>query len=134
MPHPLLVVADVRASSRFYHRLLDRPADTDQSHPHRQEYDRVVDANGAVLLELHRQGAEHGNPIDDWLAQPLPEVRGAGVVLHFEVRDLAAAEGRLRELGTESIGGSCNYPDGSSRLLLRDPDGYAVALFQAGGR
>ena len=127
MPFPLLVVSDVPASSRFYHRLLDCPPDTDQSHPHRQEYDRVLDADGAVLLELHRQGAEHGNPIDDWLSGQPPGA--AGVVLHFAVADLAAAEARVRELGTESMGGVCEYPDGSCRLLLRDPDGYAIALF-----
>ncbi|MBV8085306.1 MAG: hypothetical protein JO247_10885 [Chloroflexi bacterium] len=127
MPYPLLAVSDVPASSGFYHRLLDRPPDTDQSHPHRREYDRVVDVDGNLLLELHRQGAEHGNPIDDWLAGRVPGA--AGVVLHFAVDDLTAAESRLRELGVAPIGSIIEYPDGSSRLLLLDPDGYAIALY-----
>jgi predicted enzyme related to lactoylglutathione lyase len=130
MRHALIAVADVPASSRFYQRLLACRTDTDADHPHRLEYDRIVDGDGALVLELH-SAVDHGTPIDDWLSQPVRGPRGEGIVLHFQVDDLTAAEARIRELGAETVGDVYAYPDGTSRLIVRDPDGYVVALYSA---
>ena len=104
MAHPLIAVKNVPASSQFYQRLLCCGTDTDANHPHRLEYDRIVAPNGALLLELHAWGDPHGTPIDGWLSKPTGERRGDGVVLHFDVDDMAAAEARATELAAETIG------------------------------
>jgi catechol 2,3-dioxygenase-like lactoylglutathione lyase family enzyme len=129
-PQPLIAVADVEASSRWYQRLLGC-----QSAHGGPEYERLV-ANGALVLQLHRFEVEHhhlpiGNPAD----RPY----GNGVLLWFEVDDFDAAARRATELGAEVVmPRHRNPPDGQGgpnhwELWLRDPDGYMVVIASPDG-
>lgn len=46
----------------------------------------------------------------------------------FLVDDVAAAAGRLEELGIPTLGPPKMRPDGAPQLFLRDPDGHLVEL------
>jgi catechol 2,3-dioxygenase-like lactoylglutathione lyase family enzyme len=129
-PQPLIAVADVEASSRWYQRLLGC-----QSAHGGPEYERLV-ANGVLVLQLHRFEVEHhhlpiGNPAD----RPY----GNGVLLWFEVDDFDAAARRATELGAEIVmPRHRNPPDGQGgpnhwELWLRDPDGYMVVIASPDG-
>jgi catechol 2,3-dioxygenase-like lactoylglutathione lyase family enzyme len=129
-PQPLIAVADVEASSRWYQRLLGC-----QSAHGGSEYERLV-ANGALVLQLHRFEVEHhhlpiGNPAD----RPY----GNGVLLWFEVDDFDAAARRATELGAEILmPRHRNPPDGQGgpnhwEIWLRDPDGYMVVIASPDG-
>ena len=118
-PQPLLVVADVPASSRWYQQLLGAA-----SNHGGDEYDQLV-VGEEIVLQLHtRDGdAAHGP-----LAAPEVAV-GNGVAVWFELADLDAALGRAA-----GIGASIERPVHVNPLAhhreawLRDPDGYRVVL------
>ena len=129
-PQPLIAVADVESSSRWYQRLLGC-----RSVHGGPEYDRLV-ANGALILQLHRFEVEHhhlpiGNPAD--------KPYGNGVLLWFEVDDFDAAIGRAEELHAEIVlPRHRNPPDGKGgpnhwECWLRDPDGYMVVIASPDG-
>ena len=91
-PQPLIAVADVESSSRWYQRLLGC-----RSAHGGPEYERLV-AHGVLILQLHRFEVEHhhlpiGNPAD--------KPYGNGVLLWFEVDDFDAAVGRAEALNAE---------------------------------
>jgi hypothetical protein len=77
---PLIAVRNVRASSRWYAKLLG--ADTLPDHAHREMYDRIW-RSGRLLLQLHAWDAEqHPNLVNADAAPP-----GHGVVLWFQLDD-----------------------------------------------
>ena len=53
-----------------------------------------------------------------------------GVALHVEVPDLAAELSRLAGLGVAPDGPVKASAEGYRRAVVRDPDGYAVVLFE----
>jgi catechol 2,3-dioxygenase-like lactoylglutathione lyase family enzyme len=64
-----------------------------------------------------------------------PPVAG-GVRLHFLVSDLTAELARLAALGIHPESDLKTSPEGYRRAAFRDPDGYAITLFEwisAGG-
>jgi catechol 2,3-dioxygenase-like lactoylglutathione lyase family enzyme len=54
----------------------------------------------------------------------------AGVVLHFEVADLAAELARLAAAGVTPGEPVTTSPEGYREAFVRDPDGYRVGLFE----
>jgi catechol 2,3-dioxygenase-like lactoylglutathione lyase family enzyme len=130
-PQPLIAVADVEASSRWYQRLLGC-----RSAHGGPEYERLVCADGALIMQLHRWEVEHDHgAIGDPRA-----VHGNGVLLWFEIEDFDAAVTRARELGaTVVLEPHRNPPPGQDggpahrELWLRDLDGYAVVVASPDG-
>jgi catechol 2,3-dioxygenase-like lactoylglutathione lyase family enzyme len=130
-PQPLIAVADVEASSRWYQRLLGCLSDHGGT-----EYERLVSPQGVLILQLHRFEVEHhhgpiGNPDD--------KPYGNGVLLWFEIDDFDAAIVRVAELKAEIVlPRHRNPPDGDGgpnhwECWLRDPDGYMVVLASPDG-
>lgn len=130
-PQPLIAVSDVEASSRWCRRLLG--CGSAHGGP---DYERLVAADGALVLQLHRFEVDHHHgPIGD------PEDRpyGNGVLLWFEIDDFDAAAARVAELGaTVLVPRHRNPPDGDGgpnhwEIWLSDPDGYTVVLASPDG-
>jgi catechol 2,3-dioxygenase-like lactoylglutathione lyase family enzyme len=129
-PQPLISVADVAASSRWYQRLLG----CESAHGG-TEYERLT-CGGELVLQLHNwQVAHHHGPIGD------PDVRphGNGVLLWFETDDFDAAVARANALHAEIVRAPHRNPpsgDGGPNhreVWLRDPDGYIVVLASPDG-
>ena len=125
---PLIGVRDVPATSDWYQELLGCRSDMERGHPHRQEFDRVVDSNGKVLISFHSWAAEPETPMDVHLANPDAAPRGHGVILGFVLDDFEQAVARARGLGAELIGDVAVYPDRSRSLLVRATNGYVLSL------
>lgn len=124
---PLIAVRDVRASSRWYGRLL--AADSLPDHKHRDLYDRVF-SSGRLILQLHAWDEEHHPNLVDANAAP----PGHGVLLWFQVHDFGSTVDRARELGAEVILESHFNPAPQHReIWLRDPDGYVVVIASPDG-
>lgn len=131
-PQPLLAVADVEATSRWYQRLLGC-----QSAHGGAEYERLVAGDGNLILQLHRWEVEHHHlPIGDRDAKPY----GNGVLLWFEIDDFDAAVARATGMGAEVVlAPHRNPPEGQEggpahrELWLRDLDGYSVVLASPDG-
>jgi predicted enzyme related to lactoylglutathione lyase len=131
-PQPLLAVRDVEASSRFYQELLGLRSD--HGGPH---YERLVTADGTLVLQLHAWDVEHGH---GRIGDPQLPV-GNGAVLWFgEYADVDGATARAGRLGTAIVhppmrnppSGQGNGP-GHRELWLRDPDGYTVVIASPDG-
>jgi catechol 2,3-dioxygenase-like lactoylglutathione lyase family enzyme len=116
---PLICVHDVPASSRWYQRLLGS-----RSGHGGDEYERLNDADGRLVLQLHRWEVEHHHgPLGD---PALPH--GNGVLLWFELADFDAAVERALALGVDVVRPSQLSENGNWEFWLRDPDGYQVVL------
>ena len=129
-PQPLIAVADVEASSRWYQRLLGL-----ESAHGGKEYERL-EAHGVLVLQLHSFEVDHhhgaiGNADD--------KPYGNGVLLWFEVDDFDAALVRATEMQAQVVmGRHRNPPDGDGgpnhwECWLRDPDGYTVVIASPDG-
>ena len=129
-PQPLIAVADVEATSRWFQRLLGC-----QSAHGGPEYERLEN-NGTLIMQLHSWDVEHhhsnlGNPND----QPY----GNGVLLWFEIDDFDDAVSRASELQVEIVlAPHRNPPDGQGgpnhrEIWLKDPNGYTVVLASRDG-
>jgi catechol 2,3-dioxygenase-like lactoylglutathione lyase family enzyme len=130
-PQPLIACRDVEASSRWYRRLLGC-----RSAHGGPEYERLVDARGHLILQLHAWEVEHDHGrIGDPGARPY----GNGVLLWFEVDDFDAAVAGATELGAEIVlPVHRNPPEGSGgpahrELWIRDPEGYTVVVASPDG-
>ncbi len=116
---PLVAVADVRASSRWYRALLDAGSGHGGG-----EYERI-EVDGALVLQLHAAAAAHHH---GGLADP-DVARGNGVAVWFGVEDLEAAVARAGDLrAVVQTDLHVNPNSGARELWLRDPDGYLVVL------
>lgn len=118
-PQPMLVVADVPASSRWYQQVLG--AVSGHGGP---EYEQVL-VDDDIVLQLHtRDGdSEHGP-----LATPEVPV-GNGVAAWFEVDDLDAANDRIAEARAHvewplHVNDLAHHRE----IWLRDPDDFRVIL------
>jgi len=124
---PLIAVRDVRASSRWYGKLL--AADSLPDHAHRDFYDRVF-SSGRLILQLHAWDEQNHPNLVNANAAPA----GHGVLLWFEVNDFNSTVGRARELGAEVILEPHVNPAPQHReIWLRDPDGYVVVIASPDG-
>jgi catechol 2,3-dioxygenase-like lactoylglutathione lyase family enzyme len=129
-PQPLIAVADVEASSRWYQQLLG--CTSAHGGP---EYERL-EKDGVLVMQLHRFEVDHhhgpiGNPVD--------KPYGNGVLLWFEIDDFDDAMERAAALKPEIV---CarhrNPPEGDGgpkhwEFWLRDLDGYIVVLASPDG-
>jgi catechol 2,3-dioxygenase-like lactoylglutathione lyase family enzyme len=119
---PLIAVRDVRASSKWYAKLLG--AETPPEHPHRDTYDRVI-VSGRLVLQLHAWDEEEHPNLVNRTAAPVAH----GVVLWFQVGDFDAAVKRAHALKAKVIeDAQINPAPNQWEIWLRDPDGYVVAL------
>jgi predicted enzyme related to lactoylglutathione lyase len=131
-PQPLVAVRDVEAASRWYQELLGLRSD--HGGPH---YERLVTADGTLVLQLHSWEVEHGHGRLGDPAQPV----GNGAVLWFgDFADFDGAVARAAALGAPLVhppmrnppSGEGNGP-GHRELWLRDPDGYLVVVASPDG-
>ncbi len=124
---PLIAVRDVRASSRWYARLLG--AKHLGEHPHRDAYDRLYSGR-QLILQLHAWDEEdHPNLVDRRAAKP-----GHGVLVWFEVDDFDGAVKRARALKAKVVEQPHVNPAPAHReIWLRDPDGYVVVIASPDG-
>jgi catechol 2,3-dioxygenase-like lactoylglutathione lyase family enzyme len=124
---PLIAVRNVRASSRWYAKLLG--ADSLPEHSHRDVYERIS-CSGQLLLQLHAWDEEnHPNLVNADAAPP-----GHGVLLWFQVDDFDSIVERARALGAEIIEEPHINPRPQHReIWLRDPDGYVVVVASPDG-
>jgi len=124
---PVIAVRNVRASSRWYAKLLN--ADSLPEHPHRDIYERISSA-GQLFLQLHAWDEEdHPN-----LVHPDAAPVGHGVLLWFQVNDFDAAVERARALHAEIIQEPHFNPRPRHReIWLRDLDGYVVVIASPDG-
>jgi catechol 2,3-dioxygenase-like lactoylglutathione lyase family enzyme len=127
---PLIAVRDVRASSRWYSRLLgaERTSET-MSSDHAHLYDRLL-CGSSLVLQLHAwDEEEHPNLVNAKEARP-----GHGVLLWFEVDDFDAALKRARALrATVLLKPHVNPRPGHREIWIRDPDGYVVVIASPDG-
>lgn len=124
LPQPLIAVKDVRASRRWYERLLDcrsgMPGPED--HPHRDSYERLV-RDGRVLLQLHAWDEDdHPGLVRQRGTKP-----GHGVVLWFETDEFEAAVKRARALRVKILK-EPHFNIIHMEFWISDPDGYVVVL------
>ena|SRR5204863_8363928 len=128
-PQPLICVADVEASSRWYQRLLGC-----QSGHGGPNYERLI-SGANLILQLHRWDlAHHHGRIGD------PNVpAGNGLLLWFEVDDFDAAVDRAVQLKAKIVlqpHRNPPDPDGGPNhweIWLRDLDNYVVVLASPDG-
>src|SRR5882757_6002567 len=114
---PLICVADVPASSRWYQAALGLAS----AHGG-DEYEQLTDAGGRLVLQLHEWEAhEHA------LLGVEHDRHGNGVALWFETDDFDAAVERIRAAGaTIADGPFVNPVARHHEVWLHDPDGYLV--------
>jgi catechol 2,3-dioxygenase-like lactoylglutathione lyase family enzyme len=129
-PQPLIAVADVEASSRFYQQLLG--CESAHGGP---DYERLT-SGGELIMQLHHRRVEHDHGrIGD------PDVPyGNGVVLWFETDNFDAAVSRATALGADVVlAPHRNPPSGEPggpahrEIWLRDPDGFVVVIASPDG-
>jgi len=121
---PMIFVDDVEATSAFLQRLLGL-----KSAHGGKEYEMLVDQAGGLVLQLHHADAEeHGGA-----RLPAGAPRGAGVLLYFNVPDVRAAHANARAMGARCEGEPTFIRlAGHTEFVVRDPDGYALAIYQRG--
>lgn len=118
-PQPLIAVADVESSSRWYRRLLACRSGHGGS-----DYERLM-VGDRLILQLHRWDA-HEHP---YMGDPESRPYGNGVLLWFLTDAFDAAVERARALGAEILEEPHVNPNANHReCWLRDPDGYVVVL------
>lgn len=129
-PWPIIAVADVARSAAWYTALLDAR----QSHPGASVFDQVLDGDGTILLGLHRWGPSGPRGDHEWpsLADPGDGRVGNGLLLWFVVDDFEEAWRRAEGRGAR-IEEAPNTDNGTGMraFVVRDPDGYYVAVNEA---
>jgi catechol 2,3-dioxygenase-like lactoylglutathione lyase family enzyme len=118
-PQPMIAVADVEKSSRWYQQVLGA-----RSGHGGAEYEQLV-VDGQLIMQLHRIeiGHHHGA-----IAVP-GQALGNGAVLWFEAADFDTAVSRIRASGAELVTDVHVNPNAGHReIWIRDPDGYLVVL------
>ena len=117
----IIGVNDVAGSLKWYQSLLGLP-DTAPAHDH---FGQILDADGTVLLCLHKWGA-HEHPT---LMSPDRVHPGNGLILFFRVGAFDASLQRARALVTRlEEEPHVNSDSGAMEFSLRDPDGYYVTI------
>ena len=119
-----LYVESVRRSAAFYHSALSA-ADLVEATP---IGDYAVLRLGDVELHLYdyaAYGAELHLP-DDHTGP-----KGAGTALYLHVPHLTQAAAAVQRAGGEILDGPTEQPWGARELLVADPDGYRLVLWQS---
>ena len=121
---PMLFVADVEASSRWYQELFDL-----RSGHGGPEFEMLVVGDFDIVLQLHHlEGEEHG-------AVAAEERRGVGVLLYLQVDDVAAVHERAVAMRAV-VESDPTWIDaaGHTEFVVRDPDGFGIAVHSARGQ
>ena len=120
----IIGVADVATSFSWYQTLFGQAP----AKPGHEYWGQIVDADGTVLLCLHRWG-DHGHPS---LERPSPSHQGNGLLLFFRVSDFDETLARARELvGALQEEPNINPATDAPEFAIRDPDGYYVMVSAA---
>lgn len=129
---PIIAVTDVPASAAWYTRLLSAK----NNHAGATVFDQIVDTDGAVLLCLHHWGPSglQGDHQYAALSKRDNGQPGNGLLLWFVVDDFDSAWERAQELSA-AIEEAPNEDNGTfmRAFVLRDPDGYCVAINETRG-
>src|SRR4051812_30729187 len=123
MVHVRYMVDDVEAAVDFYTRHLGFTVTMDAA----PAFASV--ARGSLLLLLSGPKSSAGRPMPDG-AQPAP---GGWNRIHLLVDDIASEVDRLRESGVPFRNEVVSGP-GGKQILIVDPAGNVVELFQPAGR
>jgi catechol 2,3-dioxygenase-like lactoylglutathione lyase family enzyme len=118
-PQPMIAVADVEKSSRWYQQVLGASSGHGGA-----EYEQLI-VDGQLIMQLHRieVGHHHGA-----IAEP-GQALGNGAILWFEAADFDTAVGRIRASGAELVSDVHLNPNAGHReIWIRDRDGYLVVL------
>jgi len=117
----IIGVADVLRSFKWYESLLGLP----ETAPAHDDFGQILDADGTVLLCLHKWGA-HGHPP---LTSPDDATPGNGLLLFFRIDNYDVALARARTLVSRlEEEPHVNPNTGTAEFSLRDPDGYYVTV------
>ena len=117
----IIGVADVARSFKWYQSLFGQP----EAAPSHDYFGQILDADGTVLLCLHKWGA-HEHPT---LSSPDHASPGNGLLLFFRVDDFDEALPRARALGSAlEQEPEVNPATETREFALRDPDGYYVMI------
>ena len=121
---PMIFTDDVQATSRWYQQLLGLKSA--HGGPH---YEMLMDDAGALALQLHHADAdEHGGE-----RLPTGSKRGAGVLLYLRSDDVRGVYQKALGLGATTEGEPAFVElAGHTEFVVRDPDGYAIAVYQRG--
>ena len=120
-PQPLIVVADVEASSLYYQALLGY-----ESGHGGAAYERLL-YRGELVMQLHAWDADEHH--HEYLGKQGVKPYGNGVLLWFETDDFDGAVARARKLEAEILEEPhLNENAGHREVWLRDPDGYVVVI------
>lgn len=114
------IIDDVPAAVRFYTTLLGFTVEHDAAPAFAS-----VERDGVRLL-LSGDGSSGKRPLPDGRQQE----PGGWNRLNIEVEDLAAEVERLRQAGASFRMGEIVSGPGGSQIILDDPSGNAVELFQ----
>ncbi len=121
-PQPMIAVANVPESSRWYQHVLGATSGHGGA-----EYEQLL-VDGVMILQLHRLdvGHHHGTIGDP--EQPI----GNGVAIWFEADDFEAAVRRIRDADAEVVTEvHLNANAGHREIWIRDLDGYLVVFAEA---
>lgn len=117
----IIGVADVARSFAWYQALFGQPP----TKPAHDDFGRIVDSDGTVLLCLHAWGAHEHPPLRDPGSAP----PGNGLLLFFRVDDFDETLSRARALTARlEEKPHVNPSTGTREFALRDPDGYYVMV------
>lgn len=119
IPHPMIAVRDVEASSRWYQKILGLRSGHGGS-----EYEQLL-AGDSMVLQLHRREAEEHPHLVEHEDVPC----GNGVVLWFAEEEIDAAYERAVQAGATVLEPLHVNPLAHHReFWIRDLDGYVVAV------
>jgi hypothetical protein len=117
----IIGVAEVARSGEWYQKLFGQKP-TPPAHDY---FGQITDADGTVLLCLHRWG-DHDHPP---LRGPNPGSIGNGLLLFFRLDDFDGALRRARSLvAALAEEPHLNPATGTREFALWDPDGYYVMV------
>lgn len=117
-PQPLITVADVQVSARWYQAVLGLRAGHGGD-----EYEQLFNESGELVLQLHHWDAHDHRLLGD---EALP-IRGNGSVLWFETNDFTTLMARVTATKASVADGPLANPLAQHHeVWLRDPDGYLV--------
>jgi catechol 2,3-dioxygenase-like lactoylglutathione lyase family enzyme len=118
-PQPMIAVADVEVSSRWYQQVLGASSGHGGA-----EYEQLL-VDGRLIMQLHHRdiGHHHGTIGDPG------QSAGNGVALWFETADFDATVQRIRAVGPRIVTDVHVNPNAGHReIWIRDLDGYLVVL------
>ena len=120
----MLFTRDVEASSRWYQQLLG--VKSGHGGP---EYEMIVDDEGNLLFQFHHlEGDEHNVGIASEST-----ARGAGVLIYVSVPNVREVHTRALDMGADVVSEPTFIElAGHTEFVVRDPDGYQLAVSTRG--